>query len=290
MGRGVKIGSTVVPALSLSLNPQRNTIVEESFGIATQGSIYAGTYSVSGSVTAGYRPSTLSAITNLVLGGSSKIDTNGNYSYTTIDVEDDFANVSSFASCVVNSMEFSLNTGDFARVTYTFTGIKKKANGSIATPSYTEPISVFYNALLTLGGTGIKVKSITFKIDRPLTPDFIIGSEYAEILNQSGNIAVTGSLGLAANEYSLLYNALTTGDESVSPQPSASNVNSLGGGILVINLRKPDASAFQTITLDQIYVTAGTMSGDGRQVMTKSVEFVAQINPSGDNVTFGTVS
>lgn len=294
MGRGIKIGTTVVPALSMSINPQRNTIVEESFGIATQGSVYAGTYGISGSVSAGYRPSTLANIVSFVLGGNESvvaksIETTGGFSYTTIDVADDYNNISSFASCVVNSMEFTLNTGDFARVTFNFTGIKKKANGTIAAPSYAEKISVFYNAMLTLAAATIKVKSITFRIERPVTPDYIIGSEYAEILNQSGNIAVTGTLGLAANEYSLLLNAMTTGDESVS-EPSSDNVNTLGGGELIINLRKPDATAFQTITISQIYVNTGTMSGDGRQVMTKSVDFVAQISSGAENIFFSAVS
>lgn len=287
-GRGIKIGSVPVPALSMSLNPQRNIITEDSFGIATQGSVYAGTYGISGSVTAGYRPSTLSTITNLVLGGSSTIATTGVFAYTTVDVEDDFGNISSFASCVINSMELSLNTGDFARVTYNFTGIKKKANGSITSPVYTESISVFYNALLTIDSTAVKAKSVTLRIERPITPDFILGSEYAETIIQSGNLTVSGSLGLAANEYTQLYNAMYTSDES-RPQPSNANVNLLGGGILVIELRKPGGSAFQTITVGQIYITTGTMSADGRQVMTKSVDFTAQVNDV-NNVVFSAVS
>jgi hypothetical protein len=194
-------------------------------------------------------------------------------------------------------MELSLNSGDFARVTYNFTGITRATDDDTPaniTPSasYAEKIPIFYNALISIDpGTGavvVKAKSVTLKIDRPITPDYILGSEYADNLIQSGNITVTGSIGLAASEYSLLLNAMTTGDEGDS-QPATTNKNTLGGGILTISLKKPNADDFQTITVGKIFVTAGTMSAEGRQVMTKSVEFTAQVNLT-ENVTFGSIT
>jgi hypothetical protein len=292
-GRGVKIGAYPIPALSANYQVSRNTIAEDSFGIATQGTINAGSYTTSGTIAAAYRPAALAAINNMVMGGTNTINTTGAYTYTTVDMEDDYSHVTSFASCVINSLELALATEDYARITYNFTGTKKAtAPGTIAAASYTEELAIFYNAKLTIdsggGATTVYAKSLTLRIERPLTPDYIIGSEYALNLNQSGNLTVGGTLGLAASEYSLLLNALTTADEAKS-QPNETNENSLGGGELIIELRRPDGTAYQTITVTSIKVNTGSQSGEGRQVMTKSVDFLAEVNAS-SNVTFSAVS
>jgi hypothetical protein len=289
-GRGVKIGAYPIPALSANYQVSRNTIAEDSFGIATQGTINAGSYTTSGTIAAAYRPAALAAINNMVMGGTNTINTTGAYSYTTVDMEDDYSHVTSFASCVINSLELALATEDYARITYNFTGTKKAtAPGTIAAASYTEELAIFYNAKLTVAAATVYVKSLTLRIERPLTPDYIIGSEYALNLNQSGNLTVGGTLGLAASEYSLLLNALTTADEAKS-QPNETNTNTLGGGELIIELRRPDGTAYQTITVTSIKVNTGSQSGEGRQVMTKSVDFLAEVNNTGSNVTFSDVS
>ena len=292
MTRGAKIGDTSIPALSANFQVTRNTITEDSFGIATQGTINGGSYGVTGTIGAAYRPQALSAINNMVMGGTGTIDTTGAYSYTTVDLADDYGNTTSFSTCVINSLELALAIDDFARITYNFTGTKKKAAGTITAASYAEDLAIFYNAKLTIDDDAIYAKSLTLRIERPVTPDFILGSEYAINLNQSGNITVSGTLGLAASEYDLLLDALTTDDESRS-QPSEENQNTMGGGTLVILLRHPDGTAYQTITVDSIKVTTGSQSGDGRQVMTKSVDFMAVISgasPAHDNITFGPIT
>lgn len=288
MTRGAKIGAYSIPALSANFQVTRNTITEDSFGIATQGTINGGSYGVTGTIGAAYRPQALSAINNMVMGGTGTIDTTGAYSYTTVDLADDYGNTTSFASCVINSLELALATDDFARITYNFTGIKKKAAGTIAAASYTEELAIFYNAKLTVASATVYAKSITLRIERPITPDLILGSEYAINLNQSGNITVSGTIGLAASEYTLLLDALTTSDESRS-QPNEENANTMGGGTLEILLRHPDGTAYQTITVTSIKVSTGSQSGDGRQVMTKSVDFMAEVNAS-SNVTFGSIT
>jgi len=291
MTRGAKIGKTSIPALSANFQVTRNTIAEDSFGIATQGSINGGTYTASGSISAAYRPFALRDIVNLVLGGTDKINTTGAFSTTSIDIEDDYGNVTSFATgAVVNSLELSLATEDYARITFNFTGIKKAAApGSLLAALYTEDLAVFYNAKITIAAATVYAKSLTVRVERPLTPDYIIGSEYANTLNQSGNVTVSGTIGLAANEYTQLYNALTTLDESNS-QPNETNVNSLSGGALVIDLRHPDSRAFQTITISNIKITTGSQSGDGRQVMTKSVDFTAVVSSDSVNIIFGDIT
>ncbi len=297
MARGAQIGTTAMPALSANFQVNRNTIAEDAFGIATQASINGGSFSVTGSIAAAYRPAALAPIVNLVLGDDTgTINLSGSFTTTTISIADDYGNTTTFAAgCVVNSLELSMQSDDYARITFNFIGTSKKAiSDAIGSSSlyYTEELAIFYNAMITLDpGTGadpVYAKSITLRIERPTAPDNILGSEYATTVNQSGNLTVSGNIGLAANEYDQLTNALNT-DDDASDQPASDNKNLLSGGILKIDLHRPDGSDYQEITVDNIKITTGSQSGESRQAMTKSVDFVAEINNS-YNVVFGAVS
>ncbi len=291
MARGVKVDDNIMPALSANFQVNRNTIAEDAFGIATQASINGGSYTISGSIGAAYRPTELLPLINLVLGGSDgKMKMDGTFSTTTVYIEDDYDNVTTIETAIINSLEFALATEDFARITFNYTGTSYASGGSaITSADYTDDLAIFYNALLTVASVSVYAKSLTLRIERPLTPDYIIGSEYAVNLNQSGNITVSGSLGLAASEYTLLAAALTTGDEGES-QPRSANKNELTGGTLLINLMHPNGTtAYQTITIKNLKITTGSMSAEGRQVATKNVDFVAAIASTGD-VEFGPIT
>ena len=313
-GRGIQIqdkdgaDGINVPAMSVNFNVNRNQITEESFSIATQSKIYAGNYSVTGSFSAAYRPTIFADITKYVLGNAAVadgIDVNGfdqTNDYASITIQDDNDNYYSFASIVINSMELTLNSNEFAKVTYNWIGIQKgTTNAAIESPDFSEDIPLFYNAILSksdptvetseqnikfvrTGGNnptsgGFKAKAVTIKIDRPMTPDYILGTEYAYTMVQSGQMTVSGTLTFSPSEYEMLEKAMITDDEGNGHiEPNAKNKNEWGAYKIILALNKSNGSgALEVITIDKALITSMDTSAQGANVFDKKVDWVAQI-------------
>ena len=307
MTRGVSVqknGGTMVaiPAMSASWSVNRSTVTEDAFNRATQTAILGGTYSVTGSISAAYRPTALETLNLGVLGSNStgNIDTTGdfdgdgdncaggfNINYGGNDTNDKY----SFTNCVFNSMELTLNANEYAKVTYNWIGRMAPSSHTAPTAittAYNEDIPVFYNAVLNYDGT-IKAKGVTLKIDRPITPTFALGSEYARKFDQSGQLAVSGSLSLSSAEYTKLQSSLATGDEAhpnIDASTSPTNANSISKATLTITLQKSNGSAaIKVITVSNVGITEASLNIQGMNALDKSINWIAQISED-DDLTF----
>lgn len=288
-----------LPITDFSFNVNRNPITEKAMNVSGEPKIYGGTYGVTGSLAAAYRPTEFSTIiahgvmskTSWSSGASSGIgdfaeSTNGYKNFFNIACGDEYGNISTFASCAFTSCELSLRSGEMGKVTFNWVGVKKAdANpASISTPSYSEDIPIFYNAVLQIGGALAKITGITVRINRPLSSDdYVIGSEFTQSIIQSDSCTVEGTLNLSNKEYAKIQTAITCGDgtnddEAEWDQLDEAKSNAINMGVMSLQFNNPSGSgtALGGIYLTNMMISTTDVSVTGRQRFEKTLNFRCQ--------------
>jgi len=282
--RGISIsadGSSYIhlPITDTQHQIQRNLISEKSLNIAGEPKIVGGPFACSGSFSAAYRPAIFTDLIEHGLLGKTGGGVSNDFTlYKKLATTDEYGQGLIFGSIGLNSCEISMKAGEFAKCNFNWVGTDVVATTSVtvtASPSYDDPIPVFYNAVIG----GYKVTGVTLKISRPLSADdYVIGSEYTQSIIQSDQLTIEGSFELAAKDASnLLGRVAYTGDTTGTYPPAvlASNKNTASLGSLVIVFNDPDgiSPAIQTITLDDLWLSDGSGSASGRQRYQRTVNF-----------------
>ena len=281
-----------LPITDFSFNVARNPISEKAMNVAGEPKIYGGTYGVTGSLSAAYRPAEFATIITDGLmckgtGGASAAGigdfaeaTSGYKCFFDLTCGDEFGNTSSFASCAFNSVELSLKAGEMGKVSFNWVGVRELASGgSITTPSYDGDIPIFYNAVLTFGSTLIKATGLTIKINRPLSADdFVLGTEYTQGIIQSDSCVVEGTINLSNKEYATLVSAATTGDTTNWATLNAAKTNTVAMGAMTLQFNNPAGSgtALGGIYIPNMMVSTVDVSVSGRQRFEKTLNFKCQ--------------
>lgn len=287
--RGLSINSTPISITEASYQVNRNLIVEEdAVSVAGDAIIYGGYYTVNGSFSAAYRPQTINPfIEQGILGktGGGVSETFTKYDVTLGDHND---KAWTFGSCALTSCDISLQSGQFSKCNFEWVGTyKKPANTIIGAADYTKEPTLFYNAMIS---NGIKCRSLTFRIDRPIAAeDYILGSEYTQTLIQSSNLTVGGSMTLSNKDYSMMDEVLYTTDEANwNNDDPKDNVTLIGD--LTVKFRNPSGSVdLCTIYLDEIHIQDLNVSVNGQKQYEKTVEWRATTSPN-DGITFTTAT
>ena len=282
---------TSLPITDFSFNVTRNLIAEKSMNVSGEPKIYGGTYGVTGSLSAAYRPDSFSTIishgllskTSWTTGTASGIGdfaetTNGYKNFFNIACGDEYGNISAFASCAFTSCELSLRAGEMGKISFNWVGVKKAGSppASIETPSYSGDIPIFYNATLTIGGALAKVTGLTIKVNRPLSADdFVLGSEYTQSVIQSDSCTVEGTINLSNKEYAKIESAITTGDEVNWDNLSAAKTNTVNLGAVSIQFNNPagTGTALGGIYITKMMLSTADVSVSGRQRFEKTLNF-----------------
>lgn len=286
----------------------RNPIQEEAMDVSVAAEIDAGTYGLSGTLETALR---VDPATQVLFGSLCGKQTSG-HDYTlyltqtpqelSIRVTDEMARASGvtegtsvyYMGCGMSSCELTLNVKEYAKCKWSWIG---RRGISIFTPdndavsTFTDyPMLVFYNAVLTFGGSTIKCQGVTLTIDRKFDTDFFyIGSQFLQGIIMNGMTTLGGSLNLAADEW-LLLNRTINGTVSAGAldgtkhEFQGDNANALASGILSLTFRKPDATAAAEviITCQNCKITDMNRSVQNRNRWEKSVSFQCAMSATTD--------
>ena len=294
--RGFSVGGTSYAVSSVNFTNTRNSITETTMGSVGSPKIYGGTYLVTGSIEMPFRKTAAGVLIGNLFGGEISggiidIPSSGQW-LTNLIIADENGFGVTFASAMVTSMDLSMQVKDMCKCTFNFMGIKATAGAVTALPDYTEEIPIFYNSLVTVASATAQAMGVTIHVERPIDTDYyVLGSEFLQDAVQSGPAVISGSLSLAPKESTVLTNAISSvASDTVAPVATNKNGLDLGTGgtaaaSLVLNLRSPDGtSAIQTITVDLIKLSDWSMSANGREKFTKTLNWLGIIDGSTYNI------
>lgn len=291
--RGLSVdGTNLLPVSSVSVSVARNLISEETMSAVGESKIFGGTYLSNGSIEAPYRTSIDDLVAKLfggvVTGGVVDLPSSPCYSY--IYLSDEYGNGVKVASCLITSMDLNVQTKDFAKVSFNWIGgqVVSNAQNFTTAPTYSDELGVFYNTIITVASASVQCTGVSVKVERPIDQDYyVLGSEFLQDFVQSGSVQVSGSITLAAKEWSTL-NTVLNSNSTDTVTPSATNKDDVALGTIKISLHKPDGSTvFRTITIDACRISDASASVQGRNKFEKTVNWRAEINSS-SNIKFGT--
>ncbi len=285
--RGFAIGSTAIPVSSVNATITRNAIVESTMGSVGAPAIYGGVYSASGTLEAPYRTDVEPLIISLFGGpiANGVVDTSASSILTNVTLADQYVGIT-FASSTVTSMDLTMQVKDYCKTSFNYIGVKGAAGAVTTQPSYTNPVAIFYNALLTVASATVSAMGVTIHVERPIDTDyFVLGTEFLQGFNQSGPAVISGSITLAPPEATLITTAINLASaDTVSP--SNTNANPIALGSLVLVLRNPTGTTdIRTITINSIVLSDLNISGEGMSKFGKTINYQGIINGS-SNIKF----
>jgi hypothetical protein len=286
--RGFAIGGTAIPVSSVNATITRNAITETTMGSVGAPAIYGGVYSASGTLEAPYRTDIEPLIISLFGGpiANGVIDTSASSILTNVTLADQYGVGITFASSTVTSMDLTMQTKDYCKASFNYIGVKG-ATGAVTTqPSYTNPVAIFYNALLTVASASVSAMGVTIHVERPIDTDyFVLGSEFLQGFNQSGPAVISGSITLAPPEATLISTAINLASAD-TVAPANTNANPIAIGSLVLVLRNPTGTTdIRTITINSIVLSDLNMSANGMDRFGKTINYQGIINSS-NNIKF----
>jgi len=224
--RGFAIGSTAIPVSSVNATITRNAIVESTMGSVGAPAIYGGVYSASGTLEAPYRTDVEPLIISLFGGpiANGVVDTSASSILTNVTLADQYVGIT-FASSTVTSMDLTMQVKDYCKTSFNYIGVKGAAGAVTTQPSYTNPVAIFYNALLTVASATVSAMGVTIHVERPIDTDyFVLGTEFLQGFNQSGPAVISGSITLAPPEATLITTAINLASaDTVSPSNTNAN-------------------------------------------------------------------
>lgn len=278
MTRGISItGVGSIPISSVSVNYQRNPISEQAMGLGGEPIILDGTHVVTGSFEAPYRPSSFSAFINDIIDVMSG-DSSSLTEYTSVHISDEYGSGVGFSNVVVNSFDISMQVKEYAKITCGFIAKQKTSFSAVGAATYTGAYPVFYDSVVTIGESdNIQASGFSVKGEIPIDQDnFIIGSNYLEDIIQNGNGTFSGTLSLAAKEWTKYQASMGMNSNNGYERGSFGNSVTLNLG---------DGTSSWVIDIPTMNFADNSLSGQGHNRFEKSINWRAPVN-STDKPTF----
>ena len=288
----------------------RGVVIEESMDQVAASNIEAGTYVVKGSISGAFRtdPTSLKLLVG-AMGVQGELTSEGTYYLEQTPQElalfiiDEQANNNAgtgtyYEGVGISGMEFNIEVKKFATVKWSWIGMRGITTDSPANdaspPTYSNfPMYVFYNAVLSFGGTALKLKGLTMSIERKMDEDYYyIGSQFLQGLFYNGLTTLGGTFNLGAGEWDILertINGTTSagGLDGAHTQFTAANENAIASGALVVTLTPPGGSADSgkpVVVINAASCKVTSMSRDvtGRAMWNKTAQWQGQLSTSSD--------
>lgn len=279
----------------------RNPTFEEAVDISVATYAVGGPYTVNGTIDALFRFKSFDPLLTSLLGASNGgkytlSDTPSSYAFL---IGDDQANnnagvTTAYYGCGISSMELTFAVREFVRARMTWIGQKALVETPSSEPDWyvnpsNDPAAVFYNAIISVGGTPIKAKNITLRIDRKFDNDyFYIGSPLLQGLYMNGQTELGGSMTLGSGDWNTLKAVLTGGNATSitanmqTTSLGSENKNELQTQTMSISLHDKDGNALGTIKAGQVVFSESSRTVTGRNQWDKTVNYRI-IVPSSDD-------
>lgn len=295
-------GKIRVTGMSDSVN--RNAAYEEGCDITSYTYAVGGTYKVSGTIDALYRKKSMAPLLTSLCGAAA---TGGYFtltdaikSYGFLIGDDQAAKTILYSGAGVTSMEFTFAVKEFVKVKCNWIGrqaIWNTVTSDVTNwvtdgdPTTDEP-AVFYNGIIKAGGTVLKVKSATLRVDRKIDEDYyFIGSPLLQGLYMNGVTEISGSVTLGSGEYTLLQRVLTgsttssqitTPSTGVTQTAGTESLNELDtSSSLTFTLSDKDGTSIGVITCGNVVFNDDSHSVQGRNQWEKTVNFKCVLPTAG---------
>jgi len=292
---------------SFSDGVDRGDVSEESIDQVSDSRIDGGTYVSNGNFSGSLRvdPSSIKLIEGFM--GKQDVGTPANTYYMEqvpqemqIFAVDEQANSNAgtgtyYQGVGIESMEINLEVKKQATAKWGWIGQRGVTTDTpvndASPPDYDDyPYFVFYNAVLTFGGSAVRMKSLTLTAERKFDKDYIfIGSQFLQGLYYNGKATLGGTFTLGSGEWDLLertINGTTSpgGLDGAHTQFTGVNDNAIASGTLVISFNKPthDATHPMVITVQTCKITSMNRSVTGRNQWEKSVKWKGQVSEPSD--------
>ncbi|MCK9459950.1 MAG: phage tail tube protein [Proteobacteria bacterium] len=290
----------------------RTPISEENMDTMAPGEIDGGGYAVTGNIDGTLRtdPGTLNLI-SCFMGVQASGTTAGTYYMTNIPLTtctllvydeqaNDNAGVATYYTGVgMTSMEISCKVEDYAKLKFAWIGRRAiTVHGALSAaptePTWTSfPMSVYYNAVLTFGGTVLQTKGITVKAERKYAQDYrFLGSQFLQGLYINGMSNLSGTMDIGAGEWDLvsqIINGSSIGGalDSGHTEFDGSLANTMASGELKLKFYRPAGSGatnglLLTVTIAKCVVTDFNRSVQNRNMWEKTVNWKAALPTSAD--------
>lgn len=294
-------------------NVARNAIVEENMDTLAAREIDGGDYTPTGNIDGTLRtdPGTISLINMFMGSQATQPPADGTFYMTstpittcTLLVYDEQANNNAgtatyFTGAGLTSMEISCKVKDYAKVKFAWLARRGiTTHGALSTaptePDWDDfPMSVFYNAVLTFGGSTLKAIGITIKAERKYDQDYkFLGSQFLQGLFMNGLSNLGGTMDIGAGEWDMLSRVIN-GTTSAGALDSGKNefdgslANPMASGILQLKLYRPGGSGathglLMTITINKCVITGYSRSVQNRNLWQKTVDWQGALPASTD--------
>lgn len=287
---------------SFQQNANREVVIEESIDQVAASAIYGGTYAVSGSFEAAFRPTSFQS-SNLLMGimGLQTVTAN-NYKLSQIPaslalkVVDEQASTASMKGATViyrgvgiTSFEMNLNVKEYARSTINWIARQAEVYDTFynSNSAITDEPAIFYNAVLTFGASQLLCKGVTLSLSRQMDQDyFYIGSEFLQGLYYNGLTDLGGTITLGAGDWTRIRTMIAGSATDAmldvgKTEFSGNTANAIPYGALVLKFMTTNGTA-QTalITVDECKLTEASSSVQGRNQFEKTVNWKAVLNPA----------
>jgi hypothetical protein len=272
----------------------RSPAFEEAIDTATYAFAAGGPYKVSGTLEGLFRFGNMIPLLNSVCGASVSTDwnlTDTPVSLTAIVGDDQGNSQTLYTGVGMKSLELTFATKEFVKSKWGWIGQASKVlTANIAKPVFTEqstgtdPISepsVFYNMVLTVGGSNVTAKQMTMTIDRKFDEDYyFIGSPSLQGLYMNGITDINGTMTFGGGEWTRLKSAMMgtgTADGTGLPGTKLDPAkNELGSGALVILMKDKDGNtlgSIRTANQGKVVFTEMNRSVQGRNQFEKTITY-----------------
>jgi hypothetical protein len=262
----------------------RNATFEEACDISVPTYAAGGVYKVSGTVDALFRFSSFAPLLESILGSTNGVFSDTPKSFAFCIGDDQAGTQTMYYGCGISSMELNFSVKEFVKAKMTWIGQKGVITTGVSPTWVADPTTdlpaVFYNAIVKVGGTPIRAKNVTLKIDRKFDEDYhYIGSPLLQGLYMNGMTELGGTLTLGGGQWTELLNVITGGEATeitanmLTTAAGTENLNELKVGTLVIELHDLNGNALGTITAGNIVFTEMNRTVQGRNQWDKTVNF-----------------
>jgi plastocyanin len=279
---------TLVGVLATSVDDpiDRGAIKEETLDNINVKTVYGGGLKLSGSIEGSLRPVQMKDLIYSALGVEGASGGNGVYTLgypkaLVLEIGEDIAGTNlaiKYKGAAVKDLTLTMDAKDFVKAKFGWIA-KDIESVAYSEPTYSaEEPCLFYGASISLGGTAIaQGKKVDFKVGKNLREDnFVIGSFKLSGLAINGVGDVSGTVTFTELEYNQMKAAAFSAT-NVSSIPAG---NTLFKGALALTFTNPAGATVMTISAANCNFTKANRSMQGRQEITKSVDFII----SGDDL------
>ncbi len=278
---GTHVATTGINASDVSVDIDRSLLIEENIDNYNAATAYGGPLKISGTIDGNIRPKQLEIILKSFFGDATGPYTLGVPTPMSIDIGEELMNQEiQCTGCGISKLSLSFAAKDFATFTADFFA-KNYVLAAYSAPTIAaEDPAVFYNAALSIGGSGsTEIKEITLDMDRKLDDDnFVLNDFTLHRLARTGVTSITGTITFAETAFDDYRRAITGTTAGTAVDAN----NTVGSVALVITCTTMAGVTSLTISLPvSVYGKGGKKISKVSEIE-KVVDFVA----TGDGVTF----